>query len=111
MARSRSADIADLQGTGPPPFPHVPAYYAAIVIRRALFRLPARIDYAPLPRVTHTNPELAQVGATEEEARAAGRKFAILRWPLPDNDRAITERDTAGLVKLLVAGDRVIGAG
>ena len=104
-------DIADPQGIGPRAFTHVGAYHAAIVIRRALFRLPARIDYAALPRVTYTNPELAQVGATEAEARAAGRKVAILRWPLPDNDRAITERDTAGLVKLVVSGDRVIGAG
>jgi pyruvate/2-oxoglutarate dehydrogenase complex dihydrolipoamide dehydrogenase (E3) component len=104
-------DIADPLGIGPRAFTHVGSYHAGIVIRRALFRMPAWIDYAALPRVTYTNPELAQVGATEAEARAAGRKVAILRWPLPDNDRAIAERDTAGLVKLVVAGDRVIGAG
>jgi pyruvate/2-oxoglutarate dehydrogenase complex dihydrolipoamide dehydrogenase (E3) component len=36
---------------------------------------------------------------------------SILRWPLADNDRAVAERDTAGLVKLVVSGSRVIGAG
>ncbi len=68
-------------------------------------------NYAALPRVTYTNPELAQAGLTEAEARAAGHDIQILRWPLADNDRAIAERDTVGLVKLVVAGNRVLGAG
>jgi pyruvate/2-oxoglutarate dehydrogenase complex dihydrolipoamide dehydrogenase (E3) component len=104
-------DIADPQGIGPRAFTHVGSYHAGIVIRRALFRLPARIDYAALPRVTYTSPELAQVGMTEAEARAAGHRVSILRWQLAENDRAIAERDTAGLVKLVVAGNRVLGAG
>jgi pyruvate/2-oxoglutarate dehydrogenase complex dihydrolipoamide dehydrogenase (E3) component len=106
-----AGDIADPQGIGPRAFTHVGSYHAGIVIRRALFRLPARLDYAALPRVTYTNPELAQVGLTEAEARAAGHAVAILRWPLADNDRAMAERDTTGLVKLVVTGNRVIGAG
>jgi pyruvate/2-oxoglutarate dehydrogenase complex dihydrolipoamide dehydrogenase (E3) component len=104
-------DIADPEGIGPRAFTHVGSYHAGIVIRRALFRLPARIDYAALPRVTYTRPELAQVGMTEAEARTAGYRVAVLRWPLADNDRATAERDTAGLVKLVVAGSRVLGAG
>jgi pyruvate/2-oxoglutarate dehydrogenase complex dihydrolipoamide dehydrogenase (E3) component len=104
-------DIANPRGVGPRAFTHVGSYHAGIVIRRALFRLPARIDYAALPRVTYTQPELAQVGMTEAEARDAGHRVAVLRWPLADNDRASTERDTAGLVKLIVAKSRVIGAG
>ncbi len=104
-------DIADPQGIGPRAFTHVGSYHAGIVIRRALFRLPARIDYAALPRVTYTRPELAQVGLTEAEARAAGHRVSILRWPLADNERAIAERETAGLVKLVVARNRVVGAG
>jgi pyruvate/2-oxoglutarate dehydrogenase complex dihydrolipoamide dehydrogenase (E3) component len=106
-----AGDIADPQGIGPRAFTHVGSYHAGIVIRRALFCLPARLDYAALPRVTYTNPELAQVGLTEAEARAAGHAVAILRWPLADNDRAMAERDTTGLVKLVVTGNRVIGAG
>jgi pyruvate/2-oxoglutarate dehydrogenase complex dihydrolipoamide dehydrogenase (E3) component len=106
-----TGDIADPQGIGPRAFTHVGSYHAGIVIRRALFRLPARLDYAALPRVTYTNPELAQVGLTEAEARAAGHAVTILRWPLADNDRAVAERDTTGLVKLVVSGNRVIGAG
>jgi pyruvate/2-oxoglutarate dehydrogenase complex dihydrolipoamide dehydrogenase (E3) component len=104
-------DIADPRGIGPRAFTHVGSYHAGIVIRRALFRLPARIDYAALPRVTYTRPELAQVGMTEAEASAAGHRIAILRWPLADNDRATAERDTQGLAKLVVARGRILGAG
>ena len=104
-------DIADPVGVGPRAFTHVGSYHAGIVIRRALFRLPARLDYAALPRVTYTDPELAQVGMTEAQARAAGHAVSVLRWPLADNDRAIAEGDRAGLVKLVVRRGRVLGAG
>ena len=66
-------DIADPAGLGPRAFTHVGLYHAGIVLRRVLFRLPARLDYAALPRVTCTSPELAQTGLTEAEARATGR--------------------------------------
>ncbi|HUN41311.1 MAG TPA: FAD-dependent oxidoreductase [Acetobacteraceae bacterium] len=106
-----AGDIADPIGIGPRAFTHVGSYHAGIVIRRALFRMPARLDYAALPRVTYTHPELAQTGMTEAEARAAGLTVSVLRWPLADNDRAVAEADTAGLVKLVVARGRVVGAG
>ncbi len=104
-------DIADPEGVGPRAFTHVGSYHAGIVIRRALFRLPARVDYSALSRVTYTDPELAQVGLTEAEARERGHDVTVLRWPLAENDRAIAEADTAGLVKLVVARGRVLGAG
>jgi pyruvate/2-oxoglutarate dehydrogenase complex dihydrolipoamide dehydrogenase (E3) component len=104
-------DIADPVGIGPRAFTHVGSYHAGIVIRRALFRLPAAIDYAALPRVTYTDPELAQTGLTEQEARAAGMKVQVLRWPLAENDRAVAERDLTGLVKLVVSRGHVVGAG
>ena len=106
-----AGDIADPAGIGPRAFTHVGSYHAGILIRRVLFRLPAKVDYAALPRVTYTDPELAQTGSTEEEAKMAGLKPQILRWPLADNDRAVAERDTSGLAKLVVSGNRVIGAG
>lgn len=104
-------DIADPRGIGPRAFTHVGTYHAGIVIRRALFHLPARVNYAALARVTYTDPELAQVGLTEAEARAAGRAVSVLRWPLAENDRAQTERDPRGLVKLVIERGRVVGAG
>jgi pyruvate/2-oxoglutarate dehydrogenase complex dihydrolipoamide dehydrogenase (E3) component len=104
-------DIADPAGIGPRAFTHVASYHAGIIIRRVLFRLPAKVDYAALPRVTYTDPELAQTGLTEAEAVAAGLTVQVLRWPMADNDRAVAERDTAGLVKLVVSRNRIVGAG
>jgi pyruvate/2-oxoglutarate dehydrogenase complex dihydrolipoamide dehydrogenase (E3) component len=104
-------DIADPAGIGPRAFTHVASYHAGIIIRRVLFRLPAKVDCAALPRVTYTDPELAQTGLTEAEAVAAGLNVQVLRWPMADNDRAVAERDTAGLVKLVVSKNRIVGAG
>jgi pyruvate/2-oxoglutarate dehydrogenase complex dihydrolipoamide dehydrogenase (E3) component len=105
-------DIADPAGIGPRYFTHVGLYHAGIVIRRALFRLPARLDYSALPRVIYTDPELAQAGLTEAEARAAGWRVTVLRHRLAENDRAIVEARPEGVVKLVVsARGRVLGAG
>jgi pyruvate/2-oxoglutarate dehydrogenase complex dihydrolipoamide dehydrogenase (E3) component len=107
-------DIADPEGVGPRAFTHVAGQHAGVVVRSMLFRLPGtRVDYAALPRVTYTDPELAQVGLAEEEARAAGHgDLRIHRWPLAENDRAVAEGRPEGLVKLVVtAKGRLLGAG
>jgi len=93
-------------------FTHEAGYQAGIVIRNALFGLPARAT-AAIPHVTYTAPELAQVGLTEAAARALhGDAITVLRSPFSGNDRAIAEGHTQGLVKL-VAGPRgrILGAG
>ncbi len=92
-------------------FTHLAGYHAGIVIRHALFRLPARVDLRRVPWVTYSDPELAQVGLTEAAARAAGHPTQVLRWPFAENDRAQTERATAGLVKAVVTPrGRILGA-
>jgi pyruvate/2-oxoglutarate dehydrogenase complex dihydrolipoamide dehydrogenase (E3) component len=107
-----TGDIADVEGLGPRAFTHVASQHAAIIARTLLFRLPAKVDYAALPRVTYTEPELAQVGLTEAEARAAGHRPRLSRWPLAENDRLVAEGETGGLVKLVVApSGRLLGAG
>ena len=104
-------DIADPAGIGPQYLTHAASHHAGVVIRRALFRLPARVS-ATMPRVVYTAPELAQVGLTEAQARAAGSLVELLRWQLADNDRAQAERRTEGLVKLVVGRrGRILGAG
>lgn len=82
-------------------FTHVANYHAGIVIRNALFRWPVKVDYASIPRATYTNPELAHVGQSEEEARERYGDIRILRWPVAENDRAHTERQHDGLVKAI----------
>ncbi len=51
---------------------HVAQHHAGLVIRHALFRTPVDADSYAVPFVTFTDPELAQVGLTEDEARGAG---------------------------------------
>ncbi len=96
-------DIADPAGIGPRYLTHVGSYHAGLVVRRALFRLPARLDYRALPRVIFTDPELAQVGLSEAEARDAGHEPHTVRWPLAENDRAVAERRTEGAATLVVS--------
>ena len=92
-------------------FTHVASYHAGIVIRNALFRLPAKVDYSAVPWVTYTDPELAHVGLTEEQAQKDGQTIDVLRWPLKENDRAQAERQTDGLIKAVVGkGGRILGA-
>jgi len=92
-------------------FTHVAGYHAGIVIRNALFRLPAKVDYRALPWVTFTDPELAHVGLTEEQAREAHNEIRVLRWPFGENDRAQAERTTDGLIKVVTdKKGRILGA-
>ncbi len=83
-------------------FTHVAAYHAGVVIRNALFRLPAKVDYRALPWVTYTDPELAHVGLTERQGRQRHGEVRVLRFPFAENDRAQAERRTSGQVKAVV---------
>ncbi|MBT3550248.1 MAG: FAD-dependent oxidoreductase [Rhodospirillaceae bacterium] len=93
-------------------FTHVAAYHADIFIRNALFRIPAKLDRSAYVRVTYTSPELAQVGLTEAEAKSLGGQVRVIRWPFSDNDRAIAEGATEGLIKLVIGRrGKILGAG
>jgi pyruvate/2-oxoglutarate dehydrogenase complex dihydrolipoamide dehydrogenase (E3) component len=97
-------------------FTHVASYHAGVVIKNALFRLPARATTAAIPWVTYTDPELAAVGLGEAEARDQGLAHEVLRWPFAENDRARAERATEGLIKVVasrrgkVLGATIVGA-
>lgn len=92
-------------------FTHVANYHAGIVIRRALFRIPAKADNSIVPWVTYTDPELAHVGLSEEAAKKAHGRINVLRWPYHENDRAQAERETAGHIKVVTAKNgRILGA-
>ncbi|MGG7643285.1 dihydrolipoyl dehydrogenase family protein [Rhodovulum sp. YNF3179] len=92
-------------------FTHVAGYHAGIVVRSALFGLPSRAATAHLPWVTYTDPELAQVGLTEAEARARhGAALEVVGADYAENDRARAERLTRGRVKVMVVKGRPVGA-
>ena len=93
-------------------FTHMAGYEASLFIRGALFRAPARLDASIVPWATYTDPELAQVGMSEREAREKhGETIKVLRWKLAENDRAQTERETEGMVKAITdRHGRILGA-
>jgi pyruvate/2-oxoglutarate dehydrogenase complex dihydrolipoamide dehydrogenase (E3) component len=96
---------------GGPQFTHVAGYHAGIVIRNALFGLPAKVDYAALPWVTYSDPELAHAGLTEADARKVGHDVQVLTWSFDMNDRAQAERTTEGLAKIILGRKgRILGA-
>jgi pyruvate/2-oxoglutarate dehydrogenase complex dihydrolipoamide dehydrogenase (E3) component len=96
---------------GQPRFTHAGNYQAGLVTRNALFRLPVRSDSAVIPHVTFTEPELAQTGLTEAQARERRIAFRVLRWPYHDNDRAQAERTPHGHIKVIVdKKGRILGA-
>lgn len=89
---------------GGPQFTHIAGAHGGIVIRRALFGLPAKTDYTALPWVTFTDPELAHAGLTEAEAPGC----RTLIQPLEDNDRARAEGIAEGMAKLVLSPRGVI---
>ncbi len=92
-------------------FTHVAGYHAGVIIRSALFALLSRQRTNHIPWATYTDPELAQVGLTEAQARAAhGDRLEVVRFEYAHNDRAIAERKTTGLIKLMVVRGRPVGA-
>lgn len=95
---------------GPYAFTHLAEYQAGIVISNALFRVPKKTDYSILPWVTFTDPELAQVGLTEQQAKEQSIPHKVLRYDFADVDRAITEREPTGRVKLITRKGKILGA-
>lgn len=92
-------------------FTHVAGWHAGIVIRQAVLGLPAKADPRAIPRVTFTDPELAHVGLTEAEARAAhGDALTVISTDFHHNDRAIAGGKVKGLVKVMVMQGRPVGA-
>ena len=92
-------------------FTQVAAWHAGIVIRQAVLGLPAKADPRALSRATYTDPELAQAGLTEAEARKLhGDAVTVVRAEFAHNDRALAEGKGHGLVKVMVVRGRPVGA-
>jgi pyruvate/2-oxoglutarate dehydrogenase complex dihydrolipoamide dehydrogenase (E3) component len=95
--------------TGGMQFTHVAGYHAGVVIRSALLGLPAKASTDHIPYATYTAPELAQVGLTEAQAKEAHDNLEVVRFHYSHNDRAIAERKTAGLIKVMVVKGKPVG--
>ncbi len=71
----------------------------------------AEMNYALIPSVIYTHPEVATVGQTEEQVRAAGRDCKVGLFPFAASGRALAADDTTGLVKLIAdaESDQILG--
>jgi pyruvate/2-oxoglutarate dehydrogenase complex dihydrolipoamide dehydrogenase (E3) component/uncharacterized membrane protein YdjX (TVP38/TMEM64 family) len=98
---------------GPYQFTHTAAHQAWYAAVNALFGQFKRFraDYRVIPWTTFTDPEVARVGLSEQEAIDQGVAYEVTRYDLDDLDRAITESERTGFVKVLTAPgkDRILG--
>jgi dihydrolipoamide dehydrogenase len=93
-------------------FTHVAAYQAGIAVRNALVPVgKKKVDYRVVPWCTFTDPEAARVGLTPDEAEKQYKKVRIVKFPWAEIDRAQTEGETMGFIKLVLAGkkDEIVG--
>jgi len=97
---------------GDPMFVYVAAHAGALAAENALTGKKRRYDLSALPKVTFTDPAVASVGLTEDQARAQGIEPLVSKLPLEHVPRALAARDTRGFVKLVadVATQRIVGA-
>ncbi|WP_397607140.1 FAD-dependent oxidoreductase [Silanimonas sp.] len=99
---------------GPYQFTHMAAHqawYAAVNGLLAPF-WSFKVDYRVVPWVTFTDPEVARVGLSEDEAKAQGIAIDVTRYGIDDLDRAIADSNDEGFVKVLTppGSDRILGA-
>ena len=92
-------------------FTHVAGYQAGILVRQLVLGLPAKAREDHIPWATYTDPEIAQVGLTEAQAREKhGDKLDVTRFEFRENDRAVAEGKTTGLIKVMIVKGRPVGA-
>jgi len=94
-------------------FTHVAVYQSGIAVRNALVPIAKKkVDYRVVPWCTFTDPEAARVGLTPDEAEKQHKQVRIVKFPWAEIDRAQTEGETAGFIKLVLAGkkDEIVGA-
>lgn len=84
-------------------FTHVAGYHAGLAIRNSLFKLRAKVEARAIPWVTYTDPELAHVGALEDQLTKENIPHKVLFMAFDENDRAQAEGQTKGSIKVLVS--------
>ncbi|MGB5970610.1 MAG: FAD-dependent oxidoreductase [Spirulinaceae cyanobacterium] len=93
-------------------FTHVAGYEGGVAATNALFLPFSKANYEVIPWATFTDPELARVGLTEEQARKRyGDDIYINKQEFADVDRAQAEGATAGFCKIITKGNgEILGA-
>ncbi len=102
--------IGDCADAGPR-LTHMASHHASVAVQNILLRRGAKITPDQVPAVTYTDPEFARVGLTEAQARETFKDVETVTWPLEENDRAQAERETEGLIKVVVRRNgKILGA-
>jgi pyruvate/2-oxoglutarate dehydrogenase complex dihydrolipoamide dehydrogenase (E3) component len=93
-------------------FTHFAEHMAKVAVTNALLKLPLSIDTRHVPWCTFTDPELAHVGASEAQLKERGIVYQVYRFPYTKIDRAVTDGETTGLIKLFAKKltGRILGA-
>jgi len=97
--------------TGAPQYVYVAAAHGSVIADNALANPLHAVDYTNLPRVTFTSPPIASVGLTDIQAVAAGYHCDCRVLPIEYVPRAIVNRDTHGMIKLVADAEsgRILG--
>ena len=109
ISNGRVWALGDVAGKGQ--FTHLAGWHASVLVRRAFFKQGSTSSSLPLPVVTYTVPEVAQIGLTEQEARDKfGSIVETSCFAFDENDRAIAEGKTEGECKLVIRKGKLVGA-
>jgi pyruvate/2-oxoglutarate dehydrogenase complex dihydrolipoamide dehydrogenase (E3) component len=97
-------------------FTHVAAYEGQLAGHNATSTRPRKADYRIVPRVTFTDPEVASVGFTEQEARETGIPVTTTTFPFQGLPKAVIDGQQEGMVKLVavegsgeIIGGHIVG--
>ncbi len=88
---------------GGPQFTHMAEHHAGVVLRNAIFRLPAKVEQKVIPWATFCDPELARVGLSETEAKEQGIAHKAYTFPFQDMDRARADGTSEGFAKIITS--------
>jgi pyruvate/2-oxoglutarate dehydrogenase complex dihydrolipoamide dehydrogenase (E3) component len=96
--------------TGKYLFTHAAEYEAKTAAQNALLPVSAKVDFRALPWVTFTDPEIAHLGLTQEEAEKEHGKVKVWKTPFKTLDRAIIEGETTGFIQIVTTeSGRILG--
>jgi len=97
--------------TGKYQFTHMGEHMSKVAVTNAILRWPAALDDKHVVWSTFTEPELAHLGQSEQQLREQNQKYAVFRFPFAKLDRAITENETEGEIKVFAdRRGRILGA-
>lgn len=98
--------------TGRYQFTHMSEHMAKIAVSNILLKFPMKIDHKHVPWVTYTEPEMAHVGATQQQLDEQGVKYETYKFPYDMIDRAITDEKTTGWIYIYAKkfSGKILGA-